>query len=230
MKHGRTLFLAAAVLFVSALVPAGTSVPARAAAAGLTSSDVQAVVEPVYSFTAPPDAWLNYPDTRMTLGEFAVGELLLASGETLSVGLTPGTLTTADGNALPYTVSFSPPKVFDGSESGRAYNVAIEIDADTFGEVAGGIYTASLLFCVVSRPASETVWQTETVLTVAKGNGSLDADVPFTGILASVPNWWYAAGVAAAICIALILRVVLRKAKTRKKNAREETQPADTER
>ena len=216
-------------MIVLALLPTGTDALAQAASVGLSASDVKCVVEPEYSFTAPPDAWLNYPDARMMLGEFAVGELLLASGESLSITLSPGALATVDGNTIPYTVTFDPPQTLDEHENGKAYNVAIEIDPDAFRSAAGGTYTASLLFCVVSYPANKTVWQKETVLTINKAvSESSDEPVPSTGFLATGFYLWFVAAIAAFGCIMLILIPAIKKAKT-KKNSREETSSPDAE-
>ncbi len=224
MKHRRNFYVAAAVLLTLAWLPAGVS--AASASAGLTSSDVQCVVEPMYSFTPPPDAELYYPNTRMTLGEFAIGELLLASGETLSIGLSSGALAAADGNAIPYAVAFDPPESFDEREAGEAYSVSVEIDAEAFRAAADGTYTAFLRFTVVSRPADKTVWEKETVLTVVKAGDGGDEAVPSTGFLASVPYWWWAAGAAAVAGISLLLHQVIRKRKTRR-DVREGSPPEE---
>ena len=225
MKYRRKLFLAAAVLFTLALLPAGACAETSAATEGLTASDVQCVVEPIYSFTVPPDAWLNYPDTRMTVGEFAIGELLLANGETLSVMLTPGVLQTPDGDTLPYDVSFSPPSVFDQGAIGEAYDVAIKVNTDALNAAPGGTYTASLLFCVVSHPANEAVWQKATTVTITKTQGSESVDqegVPSTGILASGIYLWCVAALAVIVCIAVVLRTALIKVKKRKQDFHED--------
>jgi hypothetical protein len=158
----------------------------------------------------------------MALGEFAVGELLLASGETLSVTLTPGVLQAPNGGAMPYDVSFSPPTAFDGSQSGEAFDVAIELDADAFHSATAGTYTAALVFRVISHPANVTVWQKATVLTVVKPQSIGKEGVPSTGILTSELYFWCAAVLAVVLCVVLILRAAIRKAKKRKETAREE--------
>ena len=222
MKYRRKLFLSVAVLFALALLPVGARAETSVATEGLTASDVQCVVEPIYSFTVPPNAWLNYPDTRMTVGEFAIGELLLANGEALSVTLTPGALQTPDGDTLPYDVSFSPPPVFDESAIGEAYRVAIEIDAAALNSSPAGTYTASLLFCVVSHPANEAIWHEATAVAIVKPQAAESVDqegVPSTGILASGIYLWYVAALAVIVCVAVALRAALIKAKRRRQDS-----------
>jgi len=224
LKYRHSLCLAAAVMVTLALLPVGTSAAAQSAQE-FTSSDVQCVVEPVYSFTAPPDAQLNYPDNRLTLGEFSIGELLLANGESLSVTVTPGTLKTSEGDTLPYTVSFDPPETFGVNESGTTYHAAVEIDKTAFRSAASGTYTASLLFEVVSYPAGKTVWQKQTTLTVVKPQSIDDDNVPSTGILESGLFLWCTAATVIVMCILLCLIQACRKARSKKESASEGTEP-----
>ena len=187
---------------------AAMPVSAGAAASEFNSSDVQCVVEPVYAFTLPPDALLYYPHTRLMVGQFRVGELLLVNGESLGVTLTPNPLQKPDGSTLPYTVSFSPPDEINDSQSGQAYDIAFEIDADAFHSAKAGTYTASLLFRVVSYPSNNVVWQGITTITTEKTQnpeGLSGEEVPTTGILPGGIYPWAIAACTAAICTALIL-------------------------
>lgn len=214
MKHRRKRLFVLAVLIamtIQLLVIGLTSVNVNAA--GSSSSDVECVVNPIYSFTTPPDASLHYPDTRITLGAFTVVELLIAKEETLRVTMTAGTLTTPVGDTLTYVTSFSSPGAFDAREVGNTYPVAIELDAEAFNQAASGTYTANLLFEVVSSPEEQTVWQKQTVLTVTKIQWD-DNTFP--------PDWLIAA-VVALVVIALILVLAKRKTKSIKQNHTEDT-------
>ena len=222
----RYAIIAFAVMIALAAMP----VSAGAAANGLTSSDVQCVVEPVYAFTLPPDALLYYPHTRLTVGQFRVGELLLVNGESLGVTLTPGPMQKPDGSALPYTVSFSPPAEFDDSQSGQAFDIAFEIDADAFHSAKAGTYTASLLFDVVSYPSNRIVWQGITTITTEKAQnpeGLPGEEIPTTGILSGGVYPWVIAVCTAAICAAFILYRKRKKAKPEKDHAAEDASSAD---
>lgn len=212
MKRSRKLLFAAAVIAALAAVPIGTFARAQAGAGGTSSSEVKCVVEPVYAFTAPADAWLTYPNNRMVLGQFTIGELLLAGNETLSVVLIPGALQAANGDTLPYTVSFSPPEAFDQGASGQAYDVSLEIDEDAFQAASAGTYNGELLFCVVSSPSEKVVWQSSVAVVTEKAQGSaFGKNTPLFNFGEKIA--WYSAAAAAAISTAIVLFIKIRKKK-----------------
>jgi hypothetical protein len=180
--------------------------------------DVHARIEPVYSFSAPLDVKLTYPETGIALGDFTIGELMIASGETLSVVLTPGELASEKGDVLPYTVSFSPPESFDHTGSGGTYPVAVQLNEKDFAAAVNGTYKAYLLFEVISHPEGRAVWQGTTVLTVVKKPG---LHMFVNGLLEDKLYLWCLAAGTAVTCTALILFLV-KRAKTRKKNIQKE--------
>ena len=214
MKRSRKLLFAAAVIAALAAMPTGTFARAQAGAGGTSSSEVKCVVEPVYVFTLPADAWLQYPNTRMVLGQFCIGDLLLAGNETLSVTLASGALQTSNGDSLPYTVSFNPPEAFDQGASGQAYDVLLEIDADAFQAASAGTYSTKLLFSVVSFPSEKTVWQGTVAVTAEKTQGSVFGKNTFPFGIGSIEQFaWYAAAAAASISTAIVLLNKVRKKK-----------------
>lgn len=214
MKRSRKLLLAAAVIAALAAVPIGAFARAQTGAGGTSSSEVKCVVEPVYTFTVPADAWLQYPNNRMALGQFCIGELLLAGGETLSVVLTPGALQTSNGEELPYIVSFNPPEAFDQGASGQACDILLEIDADAFQAASTGAYNAKLLFSVVSSPSEKVVWQGTVAVAAEKAQGSaFGKNVPPFNIGELGQFVWYAAAAAAAISTTIVLFIKIKKKK-----------------
>ena len=218
----RDLIRAAAVFLALAALSVGARTAAEPTAAGTSSSDVQCLVEPVYSFTAPPDVRLSYPNSRIQIGQFGIGELLLESGETLSVTLTPGALQTPGGHALPYDVSFEPPESFDERQNGAVYDISLTIDAAAFDAAEAGTYTAMLAFNVVSHPAGKTVWKHSTLFTAEKLSGSA-GKTKSAGIWA---NWLFPVAAAVVLSAALAVYLGLKRAKRKKDVHAENTEPA----
>jgi hypothetical protein len=205
------------VVFALAMLGMLTAPPVCAhAQTALSSSDVQCVVEPIYAFTLPHDASLQYPQTQLMAGEFQIGELLLASGETLSVMAEAGALKSPEGEELPYAVLFEPPQGFDEKQSGEAYAVTVFLDEDAWGASPAGTYTASLRLSVMSYPAGKVVWQDEMTLMAVKtqGQGISGEDIPATGFF-SGGYWRIPAAVAALSVTAVILRLRHRREKQR---------------
>ena len=210
MKYRRYLILALATLAMLAALP----VCAYAENSELASSDVQCVVEPIYAFTLPPDASLEYPQAQLMVGQFQIGELLLSGGETLSVTLTPSSLESPDGEALPYAVTFEPPQKFDETQSGEAYAITVRLNEDAWDTAAAGTYTASLRFSVVSYPANKVVWQDEITLKSVKAQnpeGISGEAVPSTGFFTG--GYWRIAAAAAALSITAIILILRNKRK-----------------
>jgi len=141
----------------------------------LTGTLIQAVAEPIYSFTVPSNAEIIYPDTEAVIGDLVVGDLFLASGEWLTVTVIPGRMTKTDnsGLMLPYNIYCYPPIILNASNSGDTYGITVKINNHEFANAAVGRYKASLLFQVISHPDEKIVWEGTTIVT-AKKRGVFD--------------------------------------------------------
>ena len=140
----------------------------------VSSSNVSCTVQETYDFTVPDDAFIQYPQTQVYLGEFTVGDILLKSGEKLNIMLTAGQLTKWGNNnsAIPYNVIFNAPSNFDRAAAGTSYGIAVEIDKDSFNDAESGTYSGSLLFQVVSSFGEEIVWEKDVVITALRRRGN----------------------------------------------------------
>ncbi len=129
--------------------------------AGLNGAEVICTVHEKYEFTVPEDAILTYPETSMHLGEFVIGDILLKSGETLSVTLTMGQMTADynDDKVLNYNIAFSAPSEIDAAKIGLGYDISLSIDSHEFEDLRPGTYTAPLLFQVSSNTTKQVVWE-----------------------------------------------------------------------
>jgi hypothetical protein len=214
LKYKRYVYIAFAVVIILAAIPVCTCTAAGVVVNVISPSDVQCVVEPIYDFALPSKGSLQYPDSKLAVGQFRIEELLLASGESLSVILKPSALKKDDGGSVPYTVMFNPPDTFDERQSGEAYDIWLEIDAEAFNSAAAGTYTASLLFSVVSYPSNKVVWQGTTTITTVKQDTEniLGEKVPATGIFAN-GYFWSAASVSILIASFIAYRGIRKKFK-----------------
>lgn len=152
----------AAVLLITAIFIAVWPLEALASevetSKPIFDSTVKCVVPSIYDFSILEAVEINYPNTSSTIGEFIVGDLLLKSGETLSVQLSLGKMSNNNGDMLIYNVVSAVPEKIDSSQSGLAYDIALSIDSDEFRDANPGTYNAPLLFQVFSSIYDEAVW------------------------------------------------------------------------
>ena len=162
-------------------------------------SSIEAEVEPIYSFSLPPDATITYPDKEVQIGNLVVGELFLKSEERLTITVIPGTMTGTANQSLKlnYEVYCNPPINLNASNSGEAYNITVKLHADELAKADVGRYKAALLFQVTSYPDEKVVWEGTTNVTVIKSGSKEDpVDPPKTSYII---NW----------CVTAIVLVLL---------------------
>lgn len=137
----------------------------------LGGSEVSCTVQEKYEFSIPEAAEISYPQTSVFVGEFVVGDILLKTGETLSVNLSLGLMKKIDNQdeLLTYNVIFSDPGEIDRSKMGCAYGLALSIDSAQFDAASFGTYSAPL-FRVVSNTTGEVVWEQTIYLEAIKHN------------------------------------------------------------
>ena len=165
--------------------------PAHAAVYNLQTDDrfastsISAVAEPEYSFVLPENATIVYPEKEAVLGDFVVGDLLLAGDEWISIMIIPGAMVKTNDSkaAIDYSTYFDPPERLDSSNSGEAYNVTVVIDADESRIAAAGKYEASLLFRAISHPDNKVVWEGEAFVIVEMPGKAEETQEP--GVTAS---------------------------------------------
>lgn len=150
--------------------------PNTLAAASPPSSlgtQVEAKAEPVYIFSAPAGAEIDYPQTQADLGVFEVNDLFLEDGEWLTLSLIPETMFNLNrpGQTLPYQAVFSPPQALDETNIGQSYGAFIRVDPDALQSAAPGTYRAILRFRITSHPDGITVWEGITPVFVRVGKG-----------------------------------------------------------
>jgi len=180
VKKKQWLIIAIAVWITFLTRPVYAAICTPEKEANIAGTSIQAVAEPIYSFTAPPNATIIYPDTEVVIGDFVVGDLFLASGEWLTVTVIPGRMTKTNdsGLRLPYDIYCYPPIILNASNSGDAYSVTVKISADEFADAAAGRYKASLLFQVTSHPDEKVVWEGTTVVTAKMPGGAEETEEP----------------------------------------------------
>ena len=180
VKNKHWIFAILAVLIVLTAQP----MVSAAERPGFLDTDITAVVQPIYEFALPPNVTVRYPNTRAVIGQFAVNDLLLYSGEQLAIEIVPGSMDArGTGSALPYTVAFNPPAAVDAANIGEAYDVVVTIDAAAFAATRRPYHDADLLFRVRSQLTNEVIWQGTTTVTARKtptggggGPGTGDGD------------------------------------------------------
>ncbi len=195
MKNKRWLMALMAALVILTAQPV-CSLAAPSDGASLVDTDVSCTVAPVFEFTLPQDATIRFPNTRALIGQFGVSDLLLESGDALTVELVPGAMTArGTGGALPYTVSFSPPAVLNETHIGESYDVVVTIDVAAYVATRRPLHDATLMFRVRSLLSGEVIWQGVTTVTARKtptrGTGPATGDddtVPGTGDNEPVPG------------------------------------------
>lgn len=171
MNKERWLIIAIAVWITFLTRPVYAAICTPEKGTNIAGTSIQAVAEPIYFFTKPPNATIIYSDTEAVIGDFVVGDLFLASGEWLTVTIIPERMAKTNDSdlALPYTIYFDPPVMLNASNSGDAYSVMVKISADEFADAVAGRYIASLLFQVTSHPDEKVVWEGTTVVTAIPG-------------------------------------------------------------
>lgn len=188
MKNKRWMIALMAALIILTAQPV-CSLAVLSDGASFVDTDVSCTVAPVFEFTLPPDATIRYPNTQAVIGRFGVSELLLESGEALTVELVPGAMAArGTGGALPYSVSFTPPAVVDETHVGQSYDVVVTIDPAAYAATRRTFHDATLTFRVRSLLSGAIIWQGVTTVTarktpaVAGGNAGED-DNPAEGIV-----------------------------------------------
>lgn len=177
-KRWIIIVIAVCIIFLTRPVYAAISTPEKGA--NIAGTSIQAEAEPVYSFTAPPNATIIFPKTEAVIGDFVVGDLFLASGEWLTVTVIPGSMVTTNdaGLELAYDISFYPPEMLNTSNIGDAYRVKVKIDSYEFVYAIAGRYKASLIFQVISHPDEKVVWEGTTVVTAKMPGGAEETEEP----------------------------------------------------
>ncbi|MGI5848985.1 MAG: hypothetical protein ACOX8Q_02775 [Christensenellales bacterium] len=180
MKKKRWIIIAIAVWITFLTQPVYAAINSPENGVTIAGTSIQAVAEPIYFFSAPPNVTIIYPDTEAVIGDFVVGDLFLASGEWLTVTVITGRMTKTNDSSLrlPYDIYFGPPVMLNASNSGDAYSVTVKISADEFADAAAGRYKASLLFQVTSHPDEKVVFEGTTVVTAKMPGGAEETEEP----------------------------------------------------
>ena len=142
--------------------------PHTASFADTGTTEVTATVNPVYSFSVPPDTVIPYKQTDTFLGQFKVNDILLGDGEVLTLEVTAGPLRRGSGSELPYTLEFTPPQIITEADIGRTFDASVQIALDDFLAAKSGTYKGTLTFSIISSLTDSVVWSGETELTVKK--------------------------------------------------------------
>lgn len=145
-------------------------------------TQVTASVDPMYAFTLPSDATIPYPQTETLLGQFGVRDLLLRSGEELTLELATTPLQNRDdpSAALPCTVTFSPPSVINGANIGDSYDLKARIKGEDFLAAKSGTYQGLLTVSVRSSQTGAVVFSAVTAIVMTKSDHSVISS-PKTG-------------------------------------------------
>ena len=178
------------IILISVVLFAFSAMPAFAAGSepATPGVEVTAKAEPVYVFAAPPGLILNQSQLSVTLGNFLVSDLLLESGEWLTLTVIPGTMLSTNSYAwtLPYHVDFNPPPMMSAADVGDAYEAKIRFDPGVLDNAYTGLYQALLLFRVTSHPDGIVVWEGYTTVTInVSGRQYSEPYVPIASSTAS---------------------------------------------
>ena len=178
MKKEHVRISALLILTVLSVMPAHASAGTPDTVS--LGTDVTCKVGSKYAFTLPRNTQAIYPQTQVDVGDFGIRNLLLETGEYLTVSLAPGPFVNQNNEpvAIPYTVDFHPPRTISERDIGDKYAITVQIASDAIGGADAGEYTAPLGIRIRSHPDGDVVWRGKIYITAVKPGESAVESTP----------------------------------------------------